>query len=95
MGRLVIIGSFFTGGGVEARLVQQRELVVIGTSMYTGADYRLAIRLWEQGRLAHFPMLVSERIRLDQAPDMVAGLAAGKHPDNIKTIIEFGCGPRA
>jgi len=89
MGRLVIIASFFTGGGVEARLVQQREQTVLGTSMYTGVDYRLAFRLWEQGRLAQFPSLVSERIRLDQAPEAVAVLAAGKSPDNIKTIIRF------
>lgn len=89
MGRMVIIASFFSGGGVEAKLVQQREQTILGTSMYTGADYRLAIRLWEQGRLAQFPALVTERIRLDQAPDAVAALAAGKLPDNIKTIIRF------
>jgi L-iditol 2-dehydrogenase len=89
MGRVVIIASFFTGGGVEARIVQQREQAVLGTSMYTGVDYRLAIRLWEQGRLDPFPSLVSERIRLDQAPEAVAALAAGKQPDNIKTIIRF------
>jgi L-iditol 2-dehydrogenase len=89
MGRLVIIASFFTGGGVEARLVQQREQTILGTSMYTGVDYRLAIRLWEQGRLEPFPSLVSERIRLDQAPEAVAALAVGKLPDNIKTIIRF------
>jgi len=89
MGRLVIIASFFTGGGVEAKLVQQREQTVLGTSMYTGTDYRLAIRLWEQGRLAQFPTLVSERIRLNQAPEVVAALAAGKLPDDIKTIIRF------
>lgn len=89
MGRLVIIASFFTGGGVEAKIVQAREQAVLGTSMYTDVDYRLAIRLWEQGRLAPFPSLVSERIRLDQAPEMVAALAAGTLPDNVKTIIEF------
>jgi L-iditol 2-dehydrogenase len=89
MGRMVIIASFFSGGGVEAKLVQQREQTILGTSMYTGVDYRLAIRLWEQGRLAQFSTLVSERIRLGQAPEAVAALAAGKHPDNIKTIIRF------
>jgi L-iditol 2-dehydrogenase len=94
MGRIVIIASFFTGGGVEAKFLQQREQTVLGTSMYTGVDYRLAIRLWEQGRLDPFPSLVSERIRLDQAPEAVAALAAGKLPDNIKTIIEFDEGPR-
>jgi L-iditol 2-dehydrogenase len=89
MGRLVIIASFFTGGGVEARSVQQREQTVLGTSMYTRTDYRLAIHLWEQGRLAQFPSLVSERIGLDQAPEMLSALAAGKRPDDIKTIIRF------
>jgi L-iditol 2-dehydrogenase len=89
MGRLVVIASFFTGGGVEAKLVQQREQAVLGTSMYTGVDYRLAIRLWEQGRLDPFPSLVSECIRLEQAPEAVAALAAGRLPDNIKTIIRF------
>ena len=89
MGRLVIIASFFTGGGVEAQVIQSREQVVLGTSMYTAVDYRLAIRLWERGRLKHFPSLISERIRLDQAPEAVAALAHGDLPDNIKTIIRF------
>jgi L-iditol 2-dehydrogenase len=89
MGRLVIIASFFTGGGVEARLVQQREQTVLGSSMYTGVDYRLAIRLWEQRRLDPFPSLVSERIELAQAPAAVTALAGGERPDNIKTIIRF------
>jgi L-iditol 2-dehydrogenase len=89
MGRLVVIASFFTGGGVEARIIQAREQAVLGTSMYTDVDYRLAIRLWEQGHLDRFPSLVSERIRLDQAPETVAALAAGKLPDNVKTIIQF------
>jgi L-iditol 2-dehydrogenase len=89
MGRVVIIASFFSGGGVEAKLVQQREQTILGTSMYTGVDYRLAIRLWGQGRLGQFPQLISERIRLDQAPDAVAALAAGKRLDNVKTIIRF------
>jgi L-iditol 2-dehydrogenase len=95
MGRLVVIASFFTGGGVEAKLVQQREQTVLGTSMYTGVDYRLAIRLWDQGRLDPFASLVSERIRLEQGPAAMAALAAGKLPDNIKTIIRFEGEPRA
>ena len=95
MARIVVIASFFTGGGVEARVIQAKEQVVIGTSMYTAVDYGLAIRLWVQGRLGQFPRLVSERIRLDQAPEAVAALAAGKLPDSIKTIIQFGDEPRA
>jgi len=80
MGRLVLIASFFTGGGVEARVIQAREQVVLGTSMYTAVDYRLAIRLWEQGRLGQFPSLISERIRLTQAPEMVAAMTGSGDP---------------
>jgi len=90
MGRLVIIASFFTGGGIEARMIQSREQVVFGSAMYTAVDFRLAIRLWEQGRLGQFPSLVSKWINLEQAPEMVAALAANKFPDNVKTIIRFG-----
>lgn len=89
MGRIVIIASFYTGGGVEARALQSREQVIIGTSMYTAVDYRLAAQLWEQGHLKQFPALVSERIPLDQAPATVAALARGERPDNMKTIIRF------
>jgi L-iditol 2-dehydrogenase len=88
MGRLVIIASFFQGGGLEARQVQVGERTVIGTSMYTANDYRLAIRLWSQGHFALLPSLITERIRLEQAPRVVAALAAGERPDNVKTIIQ-------
>ena len=95
MGRLVIIASFFQGGALEAREIQVRERTVIGTSMYTADDYRLAMRLWERGNLSPLPELITERIVLEQAPAAMAALARGERPDSIKTIIEFGDEPRA
>ena len=88
MGRLVIIASFFTGGGVEARVIQAREQAVLGTSMYTGVEYRMAIRLWEQGRLdrshpSSRSASGSTRRRRRWHP------GGRKLPDNIKTIIRF------
>jgi threonine dehydrogenase-like Zn-dependent dehydrogenase len=89
MGRLVIIASFFQGGALEARQIQVRERTVIGTSMYTAEDYRLAMRLWERGNLSLLPELITERITLEQGPAAMTALACGERPDNIKTIIRF------
>jgi threonine dehydrogenase-like Zn-dependent dehydrogenase len=57
--------------------------------MYTGEDYRLAIRLWERGTLGDLGSLITERITLEEAPAVVAELAQGHRPDTIKTIIHF------
>jgi L-iditol 2-dehydrogenase len=89
MGRLVIIASFFQGGALEVRQIQARERTVIGSSMYTAEDYRLAIRLWERGYLRALPSLITERIRLEDAPGVVAALARGEKADSIKIIIQF------
>ncbi len=89
MGRLVVIASFFQGGLVAIREVQARERTFIGTSMYTTEDYRLAIRLWERGALKKLPTLITDRIALEQAPVVVAGMAHGDRPDAIKTIVQF------
>ncbi|RPI11165.1 MAG: hypothetical protein EHM71_01620 [Zetaproteobacteria bacterium] len=89
MGRLVVIASFFEGGILEIRQIQVRERTVIGTSMYTGEDYRLAMRLWERDALGGLESLITERIALEEAPAVVAELAQGHRPDTIKTIIQF------
>ena len=89
MGSLVIIAAFFQGGALEARQIQARERIVIGTSTYTAEDYALAIRLWERREFTPLPSLITERISLDRAPSMVAELARGERPDTIKAIIRF------
>jgi len=89
MGRLVVIGSFFQGGLLPVHEMQVRERTLVGTSMYTAADYRLAIRLWERGQLGHLSSLLTDRISLSDAPAMVAALAKGERPDAIKVIIDF------
>ncbi|HTU00165.1 MAG TPA: alcohol dehydrogenase catalytic domain-containing protein [Candidatus Sulfotelmatobacter sp.] len=89
MGRLVVIASFFHGGLLPVHPLQVRERTLIGTSMYTADDYRLAIRLWERGQLAHLSALLTDRISLSDAPAMVAALAKGERPDAIKVIIDF------
>ena len=89
MGRLVVIASFFQGGLLPVHSIAVRERVLIGTSMYTAEDYRLAMRLWARGQLDRLPALLTERISLADAPATVAALARGNKPDNIKTIIQF------
>ena len=88
IGTLVIVASFYEEAAVNARQIQVRERTIVGTSMYTAEDYRLAIRLWQAGRLDLCPLL-TERIDLMDAPAVIAALARNDKPDNIKTIIGF------
>jgi threonine dehydrogenase-like Zn-dependent dehydrogenase len=88
IGKLVIVASFFDETAINARQIQVRERTIVGTSMYTADDYRLAIRLWQAGRLDLHPLL-TERIELMDAPVAIAALARNDKPDNIKTIIGF------
>lgn len=52
-------------------------------------DYTLAIRLWARGDLRCFPSLITERIRLEDAPRVFVALASGEKTDSIKTTIRF------
>jgi threonine dehydrogenase-like Zn-dependent dehydrogenase len=88
IGKLVIVASFFDETAINARQVQVRERTIIGTSMYTADDYRLAISLWKAGRLDLRP-LISDRIGLSDAPAAVADLARGRRPDAVKIVIGF------
>jgi L-iditol 2-dehydrogenase len=88
IGKLVIVASFFDETAINARQIQVRERTIVGTSMYTADDYRLAIRLWQAGRL-DLHSLLTERIELMDAPVAIAALARNAKPDNIKTIIGF------
>lgn len=88
MGRLVIIASFFTGA-LELRQIVARERMVIGSFGSTVDEFALAIRLWERGNLPHLSSLLTERIRLTDAPSVVAAMARGEKTDSIKITIAF------
>jgi L-iditol 2-dehydrogenase len=88
IGKLVVVASFFDETAINARQIQVRERTIIGTSMYTGEDYRLAISLWNAGRLDLRP-LISDRIGLSDAPAAIADLARGSRPDAVKIVIGF------
>jgi len=88
IGTVVVVAAFFAGAAIPARQMQAREQCILGTHMYTGEDYALAIRLWEAGRVDFRPLL-TERVRLPEAPEAIAALARLAKPDSIKTTIFF------
>lgn len=88
MGRLVVIASFFTGA-LELRQLVARERTVIGSFGSTVDEYALAIRLWERGDLPHLTSLLTQRIRLTDAPGVVAAMARGERTERIKITIAF------
>ena len=89
MGQVIIIASYGGEIAFSPRQVQLYERSLTGTSMYTADDYRSAIALWEKGDL-DIQSLITQRITLEQAPEIVSEMAQGGSPDNVKTVIRFG-----
>ncbi len=88
MGRVVLIAAFHGESAFDTRQILAFERSLMGTSMYTRDDYKLAIELWKRGRVEIRP-LITRRISLDEAPQIVSALADGTQGDDIKTIICF------
>ncbi|WP_037065220.1 zinc-dependent alcohol dehydrogenase [Pseudonocardia acaciae] len=68
---------------VPLHLVQDRELSVIGSLMYTGEDMRRAISLLNTGEVAAED-LVTATFPLDRAAE---AFAAGDDPDQVKVLV--------
>ena len=61
--------------------------VTADSALRQADDSTLAIWLWARGDLRCFPSLITEQIRLEDAPGVA--LASGEEADSIKTIIQF------
>jgi 2-desacetyl-2-hydroxyethyl bacteriochlorophyllide A dehydrogenase len=72
---------------VPLHLVQDRELSVIGSLMYTGADMRRAIELLDTGAVA-VDDLVTATFPLDKAAE---AFAAGADPEQVKVLVRVDC----
>lgn len=88
MGRVVLIATFHGESLFDTKGIQVHERSLIGTSMYTRDDYKLAIELWKKGSLEMRP-LITQRISLDEAPQVISAMADGAKGDDIKTVISF------
>ncbi len=88
LGRVIIIAALHGESALDTRQILGFERTVLGTSMYTSDDYKLAMELWKNKSIELQP-LITQRISLDQAPQMVAAIADGKKADDIKTVILF------
>jgi threonine dehydrogenase-like Zn-dependent dehydrogenase len=88
MGQVILIASYGDEIAFSPKQVQLYERSLIGTSMYTADEYRSAISLWEKGDL-DIQSLITQRITLEQAPEIILEMARGGNPDNVKTVIRF------
>jgi L-iditol 2-dehydrogenase len=86
-GVLLVVGIFPSKVPVDLGLVQDRELKLIGSLMYTMDDFTEARDLIASGRAQAEP-LISSRYPLDQVSE--AAKAIDQHPENnIKTMIHI------
>ncbi len=84
-GEIVILGVFEEDVSVNMGLVQDKELSMLGTLMYTDSDYAEAIRLLDANPGA-VRQLITHRYDLDQIDDAFQFLAS-RPSEAIKVII--------
>ena len=87
-GTVVEVAVFPGETPVPLWLVQNFERRLVGTAMYTGDDYDMALREYARGRV-NLKSLISQRVALKDSPTVIRRLARGDMPDDVKTIITF------
>lgn len=87
-GSVILIATYEEENKIDLREIQLRERSLIGTSMYTSDDYEIALRQYSKGNLK-LGSIITKRISLEQAPQIIANMAKGRMQNNIKTIICF------
>lgn len=88
-GKLVMVALLPGEFQFDMSKVQLFERELVGTAMYNLKDYQTAIEQWRAGKLENLKKLVSNRITLDQGPEIIDGMANKKRLDDVKNIINI------
>lgn len=84
----IVIAALFSGTPViPLRMVQRSEKKIIGTQMYTRADFEKSIELIEQGKV-RFQEMITHKFPLERAAEAFT-LAASKNPEVGKVIVHM------
>jgi L-iditol 2-dehydrogenase len=83
--RIVLAGVFEQEVPVNLGLVQDRELELVGTLMYAGDDFQLALRFLQEGTVAAEP-IISHHFPLEQAAQAFA--IADSRQDALKVLLQ-------
>lgn len=85
-GRIVLVGVYGNHPAVDLRAVTFKELMVLGTRVYSHDDIRAATRMIADGRFDPSPFITGT-VSLEEAPDAIEDLRAGR---GIKVLVEPG-----
>lgn len=88
-GKLIMVALLPKTFQFDMSKVQLFERELVGTAMYNQKDYDAAIEQWHSGKLEGLELLMSNRITLDQSPEIIDGLAKKERLDDIKNIINI------
>ncbi|HEX4836820.1 MAG TPA: alcohol dehydrogenase catalytic domain-containing protein [bacterium] len=83
-GDVIVVGVFGQDAVIPAGLIQDRELQIRGSLMYTRPDFEEAVRLIAEGRVQVDP-LISHRMPLQAAEDAFA--RAGNQAESLKVLV--------
>ena len=88
-GKVIMIATLPGDTEITTGEIQMHERVIMGSAMYNRNDYETAMGQWQQGKLDHLKKIISHRIGLSEAPQLIAGMAGGKAGEAIKNMISF------
>jgi L-iditol 2-dehydrogenase len=88
-GKVILIATMPGDTEITTAEIQLHERVIMGSAMYQREDYEIAIQQWRENRLTGLEKLVSNRITVNEAPDMIIEMARGNRGEDIKNIINF------
>lgn len=88
-GKVVLVATLPGDTEITTGEIQMHERIIIGSAMYSSKDYKTAMHQWQQGKLDNLEKLISHRVNLSEAPDLIANMAKGKGGEAIKNLINF------
>lgn len=88
-GKVILIATLPGDTEITTGEIQMHERVIMGSAMYNRNDYETAMLQWQQGKLDNLKKFISQRIRLSEAPQLIAQMASGKSGEAIKNMICF------
>lgn len=87
-GKIIMIASFPKEIHFDSSKLRISERILMGTSMYTSDDYQISLKQWKKG-YTNLKALITQKIKLEEAPKIISKLANHEMIDDVKTIIDF------
>lgn len=91
-GRIVLIATRGSPAAIDTHKIQQFERTITGTAMYNRDDWNLSMEHIGGDQMWRFERLITNRIDLAEAAEVIDQLANDLRPEDIKNVISLAGG---